>query len=85
MPSLIYNSMFAGDVSGKTTQFCGFEDEQICGFYKESNETDTLDWSRSNGATPSSDTGPSTDHTCGNKFGKCVRNSTQCSRILHSI
>lgn len=76
MPSLIYNSMFAGDVSGKTTQFCGFEDEQICGFYKEDNETDTLDWTRSNGATPSSDTGPSTDHTCGNKFGKCVRNST---------
>ncbi|KAK2172569.1 hypothetical protein NP493_941g00005 [Ridgeia piscesae] len=55
--------------AGKTTQFCGFEDEQICGFYQEDNRTDSLDWTRGSGSTPSDDTGPSTDHTCGNNFG----------------
>ena len=59
--------------AGKTTQFCGFEDEQICGFYQEDNNTDSLDWTRGSGSTPSDDTGPSTDHTCGNNFGKTNR------------
>ncbi|GAB1598630.1 uncharacterized protein LOC106870625 [Argonauta hians] len=47
----------------KTQTFCGFEDESICGFEQE-NVTDFFDWTRGEGGTPSSGTGPESDHTC---------------------
>lgn len=47
----------------KTQTFCDFEDENLCGFTQE-NETDTFDWDRIHGRTPSANTGPEKDHTC---------------------
>lgn len=35
----------------------------MCGFTQET-EKDQFDWTRSKGETPSSNTGPSGDHTC---------------------
>ena len=43
----------------------------MCGFINE-NETDSYDWTRHHGPTSSRDTGPSIDHTCGNRKGKNI-------------
>lgn len=50
-------------ISAKTQSFCGFENDDMCGFTQET-EKDQFDWTRSKGETPSSNTGPSGDHTC---------------------
>ena len=55
--------------SAKTSQYCGFESEDICGFTQD-NETDFFDWTRNKKRTPSAKTGPNVDHTCGNKNGE---------------
>ncbi|KAL5017582.1 hypothetical protein ScPMuIL_007171 [Solemya velum] len=47
----------------KTQTFCGFEDENICGF-TQGNSSDFFDWARIRGTTPSASTGPEGDHTC---------------------
>ena len=41
---------------------CNF-DTSMCGFVQDNN--DNFDWTRRQGSTPSSDTGPSADHTTG--------------------
>lgn len=55
-------------VKAKTQSFCGFEDDNICGF-TQVNETDNFDWTRAKGNTPSADTGPEADHTCKSEEG----------------
>lgn len=50
-------------ISAKTQSFCGFENDDMCGFTQET-EKDQFDWTRTKGETPSSNTGPSGDHTC---------------------
>lgn len=50
-------------ITAKTQSFCGFENDDMCGFTQET-EKDQFDWTRSKGETPSSNTGPSGDHTC---------------------
>ncbi len=55
---------------------CSFEDDKICGFVQD-NTTDDLDWVRNKGATPSSRTGPSVDHTCFSEYGT----SLNCRRV----
>ncbi|XP_052101904.1 uncharacterized protein LOC127735684 [Mytilus californianus] len=52
--------------TAKTQSFCGFEDDKVCGFTQEG-EKDDFDWLRNVGKTPSSGTGPETDHTCAEK------------------
>lgn len=47
----------------KTQTFCGFEDPDYCGFTQD-NVSDTFDWQRMKGRTPSANTGPDYDHTC---------------------
>ncbi|XP_069140761.1 uncharacterized protein [Argopecten irradians] len=54
--------------AAKTQTFCGFETKEVCGFIQE-NETDDFDWVRARVQTPSSNTGPTGDHTCGVKTG----------------
>lgn len=49
---------------------CDFEYPNICGFTQDL--TDNFDWKRRSGATPSSDTGPSNDHTYGTSMGMCL-------------
>ncbi|KAK3094637.1 hypothetical protein FSP39_004295 [Pinctada imbricata] len=49
--------------AGKTQSFCGFENDDVCGFTQE-NSTDDFDWTRGQGGTPSAGTGPDEDHTC---------------------
>lgn len=66
---------------GKLALHCGFEDENICG-YEQDNSTDWLDWVRNRGATPSSRTGPSEDHTCASKRGKSTSGSFTCLENL---
>nr|XP_026692074.1 uncharacterized protein LOC104266090 isoform X2 [Ciona intestinalis] len=46
---------------------CNFELPDICGFIDDTN--DDFDWSRNNGSTQSSDTGPSLDHTLATDAG----------------
>ncbi|KAK3725625.1 hypothetical protein RRG08_043042 [Elysia crispata] len=50
--------------SAKTNTFCGFEDPDICGFTNINDTSDYFNWKRTQGRTPSSNTGPSKDHTC---------------------
>ncbi|XP_033756596.1 uncharacterized protein LOC117339229 [Pecten maximus] len=54
--------------AAKTQTFCGFETKDVCGFSQE-NETDDFNWLRARVQTPSSNTGPTGDHTCGVKTG----------------
>ncbi|KAH3785219.1 hypothetical protein DPMN_163304 [Dreissena polymorpha] len=54
--------------SAKTQTFCGFEDPGMCGF-EQDNTTDQFDWTRIQGRTPSANTGPEADHTCGDSNG----------------
>lgn len=48
---------------------CNFENTGICGFSQDT--ADQFDWTRVNGATASSGTGPSVDHTYGTDKGQC--------------
>lgn len=48
---------------------CSFE-QGTCGFTQD--KTDKFDWTRDNGGTTSSNTGPAVDHTYGTNVGKCV-------------
>ena len=52
---------------------CNF-DVSMCGFVQDSN--DKFDWTRHNGSTPSTNTGPSFDHTTGNLTGELLTNSS---------
>lgn len=52
----------------KTQTFCGFEDPDLCGFTQD-NFTDTFNWERMKGQTPSANTGPENDHTCKSSNG----------------
>lgn len=45
---------------------CDFETD-LCGFTQR--RDDTFDWLRKSGATPTQNTGPSTDHTLGTTTG----------------
>lgn len=60
--------LLCGFFSAKTQSFCGFENGDMCGFTQET-ETDHFDWTRTKGDTPSGDTGPAGDHTCGGVKG----------------
>ncbi|KAL4232405.1 hypothetical protein ACF0H5_009973 [Mactra antiquata] len=55
-------------VAAKTQTYCGFEDPDLCGFIQE-NGTDNFNWTRTQGRTPSANTGPSYDHTCKDRNG----------------
>jgi hypothetical protein len=46
---------------------CNFEDIHICNYVQD--KTDRFDWSRNQGGTRSSSTGPSADHTLGTNHG----------------
>lgn len=48
---------------------CDFEDPSICGYKQLVN--DNFDWTRKSGATGTSRTGPSADHSYGTLDGKC--------------
>nr|XP_039270832.1 MAM and LDL-receptor class A domain-containing protein 1-like [Styela clava] len=48
--------------------FCDFEND-LCGWYNSLAEGDDFDWIWNSGSTPSSNTGPSTDHTLGTGEG----------------
>ncbi|XP_066300036.1 MAM and LDL-receptor class A domain-containing protein 1-like [Branchiostoma lanceolatum] len=50
------------------TQPCDFELPDICGFTQDT--TDNFDWTQDSGATGSSNTGPTTDHSTGTAAGK---------------
>nr|CAB3263601.1 MAM and LDL-receptor class A domain-containing protein 1-like [Phallusia mammillata] len=47
--------------------YCDFETSGLCNFLDDT--SDDFDWMRNNGTTPSSDTGPSRDHTLGSDNG----------------
>ncbi|XP_013394481.1 uncharacterized protein LOC106161945 [Lingula anatina] len=61
--------ILADCMQSKSNQFCGFEDESICGFTNENSAEVTLNWTRHAGPSPSSNTGPDLDHTCQNNRG----------------
>lgn len=42
---------------------CSFTNGDFCGYYES--RTDDFDWTLGTGPTPSSDTGPASDHTTG--------------------
>mgnify|MGYP001798022958 CR=1 FL=1 len=48
---------------------CTFEDKNLCGWSNV--HGDNFDWTRANGRTASSGTGPSLDHTYLTDLGKC--------------
>ena len=48
---------------------CAFEDQNLCGW--KNVHGDNFDWTRTNGFTASSGTGPSFDHTYGTSAGEC--------------
>ncbi|XP_069133150.1 MAM and LDL-receptor class A domain-containing protein 1-like [Argopecten irradians] len=48
----------SSSISGRA---CSFEDTHICGYTQD--KTDVFDWTRNSGATGSTSTGPSNDHT----------------------
>ncbi|XP_078598876.1 MAM and LDL-receptor class A domain-containing protein 1-like [Branchiostoma floridae x Branchiostoma japonicum] len=50
-----------------TTWSCDFEPSDLCGYTQDT--TDNLDWNRHAGQTPTSNTGPSVDHTLGTSSG----------------
>lgn len=51
---------------------CDFE-RDLCGYTNRDN-IDQFDWQVASGTTSSFSTGPSTDHSTGNKFGRfCVQ------------
>ena len=52
---------------------CNF-DVSMCGFVQDSN--DKFDWTRHKGSTPSTNTGPSFDHTTGTLTGELLTNSS---------
>lgn len=56
--------------SAKTQTFCGFEDKFLCGFIQTNDTSDFFDWEWGEGGTPSQNTGPTGDHTCGSNKGK---------------
>ena len=74
-----------------SVQSCNF-DKSTCGFVQD--KTDDFNWTRINGSTPSTNTGPSNDHT-GNLLGsrpvymgmifylcKYCSNNRPCSNIV---
>ncbi|XP_022097778.1 MAM and LDL-receptor class A domain-containing protein 1-like isoform X1 [Acanthaster planci] len=58
---------------------CNFESD-FCTFANI--HQDTFDWTRNNGATASSQTGPPTDHTLGNIYGYYVFIETSAPRVV---
>ncbi|KAH3811674.1 hypothetical protein DPMN_140086 [Dreissena polymorpha] len=56
-------------LAANTTE-CDFEQTTLCGYSQDN--TDNFDWTWNSGDTPSSLTGPSTDHTTGNSTGHYV-------------
>lgn len=44
---------------------CEFDDDKFCYWTNEPNNVYTFDWLRGTGATPSTNTGPTADHTTG--------------------
>ena len=57
-----------GDCPIRGIDDCDFETPNICGYTQD--QTDTFDWTRRSGSTPSAGTGPSVDHTLGTSTGK---------------
>jgi hypothetical protein len=64
---------------------CDFESQTICGWTQDKN--DDFDWSWDSNGTPTTGTGPSTDHTYGTRNGKVpfinmrllfMKNSSSC-------
>lgn len=47
---------------------CDFESENICGYIQETKSN--YNWTKQKGHTPSTGTGPATDHTYGTMSGK---------------
>ena len=54
-----------------TTFYCGFEETNLCHFTQDRHENG--DWTRRT-QSASSQTGPRTDHTYGNRHGRCCYN-----------
>ncbi|KAK7478849.1 hypothetical protein BaRGS_00029948, partial [Batillaria attramentaria] len=54
------NCPVIGDVN------CNFDSQDICGYTQDM--TDDVDWTRRSGGTPSTNTGPSSDHTGGGHY-----------------
>jgi hypothetical protein len=72
-----------GSIPSGVLDHCSFEDASICNFTQEG--SDVFDWTGGRGATASSNTGPSTDHTYGTNQGKIVQGryimrGTPCER-----
>lgn len=53
---------------------CNFESPSICGWTQDKN--DQFDWTRDNGGTASSGTGPTIDHTSGTQQGTKMKKLT---------
>ena len=56
---------------------CSFENPNLCGWSNV--QGDNFDWTRSNGFTSSSGTGPSVDHTSGTSNGELRTLETECN------
>jgi len=57
---------------------CQFEDENICGFRQDTN--DDFDWIVNSGASSTSNTGPTFDHSYQTQYGKLLK-SASCASL----